>query len=125
MVVCLQCGHQNGDPSRFCTSCGSSLALDRCVVARLVLLPEGEGGQYMISEADRTLGRDEANDIVLQDEQVSARHARITYEGDAFRVEDLASRNGTFVNGERIHERTALRSGDLIKVGRTMLKLIL
>ena len=125
MFVCLQCGHQNRDLNRFCTSCGSSLARDRCVVARLVLLPEGERKQYLVSEADRILGRDETNDIVLRDDQVSGRHARITSEGDAFKVEDLASRNGTFVNGERIGEATTLRSGDLTKVGRTILKFIL
>jgi pSer/pThr/pTyr-binding forkhead associated (FHA) protein len=48
---------------------------------------------------------------------VSGRHARIARDGDSFVVEDLESRNGTFVNGERITRRV-LRHGDVVLVGK-------
>ncbi|MCB0210155.1 MAG: FHA domain-containing protein [Anaerolineae bacterium] len=58
------------------------------------------------------------------DTTVSRRHARISYENDNFWVQDVSSRGGTFVNGERIFAKTAITPQDRIKIGRTELYLI-
>ena len=63
------------------------------------------------------LGRDPQCDHVLDYPMVSWRHARITRDGASLFVEDLNSSNGTFVNGERIRERTAVKPGDVVGLG--------
>lgn len=67
-------------------------------------------------------GRDSGTDYNLKDRAVSGWHARITVGPGGASVEDLASRNGTFVNGERIDGRRALADGDHLRLGDTFLK---
>lgn len=70
------------------------------------------GGVYVI-------GRDDA-DLAVNDGKVSRRHAEIgLYGPEAFIVRDLASTNGTRVNGKTVSDRQKLRNGDLIEVGDT------
>jgi DNA-binding NtrC family response regulator len=69
--------------------------------------------------ADCTAGR---ATIGIADRKVSVQHARIVREGQAWILEDAASRNGTFVNGERVSRRE-LADSDLIEVGRASLTL--
>jgi pSer/pThr/pTyr-binding forkhead associated (FHA) protein len=71
------------------------------------------------------LGRDKANDIVLEDKLVSRRHAVIQKIKDDYFLEDLGSTNGTLVNGQRIPPRRYVRLGlsDTILIGRTELSL--
>ena len=59
--------------------------------------------------------------IVISDGSVSSRHARIVRTPEGFVIEDLQSRNGTFVNGERIVERRALADNDVVRFGRVIL----
>jgi hypothetical protein len=66
------------------------------------------------------LGREQTNDIQLHDTEVSRRHAEIRHEGNRFTLVDLHSSNGTFVNNQR-QEEIALRSGDRVQIGRTVL----
>ncbi len=85
-------------------------------LGRLVVLasPRGEpqsGGSYPL-DAVTSLGRDVNNGIVLDDPFASADHAVLTYRGRSWYVEDLASTNGTFVNGvpvEGVGPRDAAR----------------
>jgi pSer/pThr/pTyr-binding forkhead associated (FHA) protein len=63
-----------------------------------------------------TIGREKYNDIVLNDLLVSRQHTLIQWEKDHFTIKDLKSRNGTYVNSERI-EFIPLKDGDAIKVG--------
>ena len=74
--------------------------------------------------AELTLGRGPANDLVLDLDDVSRQHARLTPEGEGWAVEDLGSTNGTLVNGAATRGRTPLRNGDLVKVGRAIFKYI-
>jgi len=62
------------------------------------------------------LGRADACDIVVDEATVSKRHARVTYDGSVW-MEDLASTNGTYVNGMKIDGTTVLRKGDRIALG--------
>jgi hypothetical protein len=63
------------------------------------------------------LGRAADNAICLEDPLVSASHARISFAGGQWLVEDLGSRNGTFVNDLRIEGPIALTSGDVLRFG--------
>lgn len=67
-----------------------------------------------------TIGREEGNSIQLNDERVSRFHLKIQRDHDDLVLTDLASTNGTRVNGEETHLRI-LRHGDMISVGRTQL----
>lgn len=63
------------------------------------------------------VGRHWACDIVLEDPTVSRRHAQLTLRDGAWTIRDLASKNGTFINGASV-VRASLRSGDLVAFGR-------
>jgi len=70
------------------------------------------------------LGRSETEadaGAFTQDLQLSRRHARLERQGERLAIEDLDSRNGTFVNGRRLDRRRQLYSGDLLQLGDTFL----
>ena len=68
------------------------------------------------------IGRDDC-EIALVDDEVSRRHAAIRAVGDRVEIEDLGSRNGTYVNDRRIDRPRRLSAGDQIRVGETTLQL--
>lgn len=59
-------------------------------------------------------------DVILDDPKASNPHAKFTLEDDQFVVWDFGSRNGTFVNGERIRAATTLKENDRVKIGDTV-----
>lgn len=65
-----------------------------------------------------TVGRDPGNDIVLRDPKVSRHHAEIVFERGFFVVHDLASANGTYINGKRIRV-APLTHGAKIRLGNS------
>lgn len=67
---------------------------------------------------ETTIGR-ELCDILLEDGEVSRRHAACRASGEGLAIEDLGSRNGTFVNGERVEGARALADGDIVQIGKT------
>jgi pSer/pThr/pTyr-binding forkhead associated (FHA) protein len=69
-------------------------------------------------EGEQIIGRDPALDIFLDAPKVSMRHARIDIEGTQAAIEDLNSKNGTFVENTRVQVPTALHHGDEIRIGR-------
>ncbi len=69
------------------------------------------------------IGRVSDVDVLLLDEKVSRKHAKISTHGGKIMIEDLASRNGTFVNGARIRN-TELKEGDQIIIGSSTIKLV-
>lgn len=85
--------------------------------ALLVLHQEGEVRQTWPLEAEETtIGRWPDNRIVIADRWVSRYHARIVRQGMRYVVEDLDSKNGTFVNGQRLTDPQELEDGDSIQV---------
>ena len=72
-------------------------------------------------DADVVLGRSPDVDILVDEEGVSRRHAKISPEDGSFVLMDLGSTNGTFWNGTRI-ERAVLREGDKLQIGATLFK---
>ena len=75
-------------------------------------------GQKVRFRSEVTIGRKVGNAVRLLDPKVSRTHARIQATEEGFRILDLKSSNGTFINGERI-ENFLLNSGDKIRVGFT------
>ncbi|MDR1810326.1 MAG: FHA domain-containing protein [Prevotella sp.] len=68
-----------------------------------------------------TIGRDTDNSIVINDSKVSRHHLQIICEGDNFRIVDLGSTNGTFVNDCKITGETRLYPNDTVRIGNTVL----
>ncbi len=65
------------------------------------------------------IGRDPANDFVVDDIEVSRNHAKITCDEGVYWIEDLNSTNGTLLNGRKILSPEKLKDGDLINLGET------
>lgn len=81
-------------------------------------------GREMILTKDGTsIGRDESSDVGLfGDPAVEKAHAHIVLQGAHYHIEDLGSKAGTFVNESKISGRISLRSGDLIRIGKNVLR---
>ena len=73
------------------------------------------------ARAPLEIGRSKQSGISLHDSEVSRRHARLAAHDGTLFVEDLESRNGTFLNGRRVTEAIEVREGDAIDVGTTRL----
>ncbi|MFL5346072.1 MAG: diguanylate cyclase [Hyalangium sp.] len=82
------------------------------------------GKKYVLDDREYTIGRDENNQIVVDLDNVSRRHARIFGSHDRMFVEDLKSTNGTFLNDQEVLGAQPLRSGDLVKVGGSIFKFL-
>ncbi len=76
--------------------------------------------EFQLAGESKTLGREQGNDIVVENLLVSSYHARIDPAGKDYILTDLQSKNGTFVNGERITS-TKLKNGDQILIGKHLL----
>lgn len=81
----------------------------------------GKSELVELSGARLTIGRGSSCDLVVSDASVSTLHALVERLGDRWVVRDLASRNGTFVNTERLWGDRALRAGDEIRIGGAQL----
>jgi pSer/pThr/pTyr-binding forkhead associated (FHA) protein len=69
-----------------------------------------------LEKDEMNIGRKPENDIPIDNQAVSGRHARIFTEGDDVFIEDLGSLNGTFVNGQKV-TKSELYNGDVILIG--------
>jgi len=78
-------------------------------------------GKVLEVTANFRIGRHPFNELSLGDPGVSRYHCWILYRDGLLSVEDLASANGTYVNGERVRARRTLRAGDKIRIGTTEL----
>jgi len=86
-------------------------------VAMLILQRGGQGSQrWRLDKSEMLIGRVPESDIILPDRQVSRRHARIFRRGDTYYIEDLGSKNGTWVNGQPLHGVRPLEDGDEIQI---------
>lgn len=90
-------------------------------MANLVVLDGYQSGSVIgLSEA-LSIGRDPKSGLRIADPLVSTRHAALRIGSEGYEVADLASTNGTFLNGDRITQPTPLRLGDVIRIGGTHL----
>ncbi len=75
------------------------------------------GAAFTLEGDQLTIGRDSTNEIVINDAEVSRRHARLTFQGGKYVLEDLGSTNGTFVNGQRLSGPRVLKAGEVVSFG--------
>jgi hypothetical protein len=84
--------------------------------SRLMLMKEGGATSFPLTRDTYTVGRHRNNDIVISDPKVSSFHARLDRSPEGFNVVDLKSRNGSFINGQRV-ETGLLKDGDELRMG--------
>ena len=146
-MFCNQCGHRNPAGSNFCSSCGAALepgedhtvtfqaveapgepAAEDALTVSVGELPEGlgmlvvkrgpnAGSKYVLDADVTTAGRHPDSDIFLDDITVSRRHAEFLRDGGSYRVRDVGSLNGTYVNRERTDD-AVLAHGDEVQIGK-------
>ena len=93
------------------------------MIAKLIVASGKSAGRSIAIKRNKLLiGRAEGCDVRPLSEDVSRRHCAITVGPAEVWVEDLGSRNGTFVNGAKIAERTKVVDGDIVRVGSLELK---
>ena len=77
---------------------------------------------FRMNQRRTLIGRESSCDIMLDDNAVSRNHAAINLEDSSYFVTDLGSRNGTYVDDNRLRDRRRLKGGELIRLGGTILK---
>jgi pSer/pThr/pTyr-binding forkhead associated (FHA) protein len=143
-VVCNRCGHTNPIGANFCSSCGAALdapterhtttmafdqpehddddeAVDlgqREAGAACLVVKRGPnvGSRFALDSDLVRAGRHPDSDIFLDDITVSRRHVEVERTPDGWRVRDVGSLNGTYVNRERVDE-ALLKDGDELQIG--------
>ncbi len=143
-MFCDNCGHENPRGANFCSSCGAALGtredpatitlqvdaitgteeisvdLDDVGGDAVLVVSRGRnsGTRFSLEGAFVTAGRHPDSDIFLDDVTVSRRHVEFTRgPGGSYRVRDVGSLNGTYLNRERIEE-SELTSGDELQIGK-------
>ena len=146
-LACPNCGGGLTTTSELCPFCGTSaplLATDRAddgtpattgpvtlptappdpFTWRLAIIEGTEAGQVFTLRDGLRIGRASANEVRLTDARSSGRQARIETAGEGFRIVDLGSTNGTFLNGSRLTQPAGLTNGDRLGVGDTVLEVL-
>lgn len=96
---------------------------------QLYVLDPGDGRNMTVDSVIplkqvSTIGRDAANDIVINDPHVSSEHARIEIKGEKIFLIDLDSTNGTYVNGKKIRGKQQITLGDEINIGDVLFEVV-
>jgi hypothetical protein len=146
-VYCNQCGHRNPPGANFCSSCGAALTPpgDDTTITFMPVEAAGEtedeltvtlddlgesigmlvvkrgpnaGSKFVLDNDVTKAGRHPDSDIFLDDVTVSRRHAEIQHDTDGYRLRDVGSLNGTYLNRERIESEAPLQNGDELQIGK-------
>jgi len=103
---------------------GVTRSLHTLPKAKAYLIVHGgpnDGAMLRLRAKELIVGKDpKKSDLSLDDRTISGEHISIRPDGDTFTVTDMASRNGTLVNGKSVHD-VHLNDGDVIKIGHTIL----
>ena len=136
-MKCTQCGAELAPGARYCNECwavvtsqpsevtpsgaGTAMESTTRTSGRLVVeIGPDEGREFRLQGTMR-IGRSDDSEIPLADAQASRHHAAISPEPGGFAVQDLNSRNGTFVNGKKLDEPRLHKDGDRLRVANTIL----
>lgn len=92
---------------------------------KLKLEFSGDGGSFIVGDIISignkiSIGRNQANQMVLPSQSVSGFHVKIYFEDGRYMLEDLKSTNGTFINGIKV-DKKSLQPGDEIRISQTVL----
>jgi pSer/pThr/pTyr-binding forkhead associated (FHA) protein len=115
-------GHTLKHPARSGAGGGLADFLARYEPVLVVVRGAVAGEEHALDREKLVLGRGPDVDLAFHDDEMSAHHAAIEFTGEAFRICDLGSTNGTFVNGKPVQARE-LASGDRIELGRHLFQL--
>lgn len=91
------------------------------VLVLTIIQGPNKGRKFELPDHEPQLIGRSSEALLLDDSAISRRHAELTPDEGLWYIRDLQSQNGTFVNGQRIHDRTRLRPGDQVRVGQTLL----
>lgn len=89
-----------------------------------ILYKDGRSDPVLLSEPGKTIGRGQANDIVLDEEGVNGFHADLKVEGQMVTLSDINTASGTFLNGKKISGTMPVRVGDVITIQGVELELV-
>jgi predicted component of type VI protein secretion system len=78
------------------------------------------GKSFELAKNELYIGRDINNDIVINDSEISRKHARLILQAGGYVLEDLGSTNGSFVNGQRLMGPHVLRPGEMVMFGENV-----
>lgn len=147
MRLCPECGAEVSPDMKFCAECGTKMEIGQSTVsyapsfgeevdatpagadgASLIEMDQVEGtaGRRMHDLGDEvvTVGRGRESSIFLDDVTVSRSHAEIMHERSGYRIRDVGSLNGTYVNRVRV-DAVDLRNGDEIQVGKYRFRFVI
>lgn len=88
-----------------------------------IVLREQMGESYRFNVPELIIGRNQNSDLILAEKTVSAEHARLSYHHGNWWVEDLLSRNGTYLNQELLSEPVVITTGDELRFGQVILRI--
>lgn len=91
---------------------------------RMMLVRISDSAEFQLRSLLTRIGRNQDNDVVLNYDRVSRYHAEIICEDQTLKIVDKGSRNGVWVNGQRVQDSTELKSGDKLRIGKQEFKLI-
>lgn len=95
------------------------------VILQIINSPD-DGKEFPLSKKENYIGRVSGNEIIIpNDNQISRRHSKIELKNQEVWLEDMDSRNGTFVNNERLEEPYLLSPQEIFRVGKTYLQVII
>ena len=121
--ICTACYERIRKNARYCTHCGEKQYKEMAIGPSIMILTKDQNSvTFPLKNGKSTIGRHVKNSIIVNDENVSTYHAAITVDNKSATIEDLNSRNGVYVNGQKISGCVTLKSGSLIKIGSTILK---
>ena len=92
---------------------------------RVLVVTQGSqtGQSAALADGVIMIGRGADCQIILDDDYVSTRHARVVSGENGIYVEDMGSTNGSYVNGQRITAPTMITMSDTVRIGKTIMKL--
>lgn len=102
----------------------ASLKGTDCIVVIYTKQPTLLGKRFPLENSPTRVGRGADNQIVLDGDSVSRRHAQFDRQGEGWFVSDVGSTNGTYCNDDQIQKETELKNGDRVKVGPTIFKFL-
>jgi hypothetical protein len=114
-------GHGGGTPRTQALDAFQGGAGAARLVAWIIPMDGPQGGQLLELRARAIVGTAPDCEVVVKDASISGRHAEFSAQGGVFRVSDLGSTNGTFVNDKRV-QSAELVDGDTLRLGRTAFK---